>query len=185
MIFQRREDIQKVLRKVLLLLSGVKSLRHGLEDIRGSKIDSAVDQSRNERRRLLYVVADLSFFIEHHAAVIQGLLPGRFRSHDGEQRSLLRMKFQYLLQREIGADVAVHHEEVRGAPGSYLIAEMIHAPRGSQCRELLEIPNRNAVRAGHLLDEVRQVAREVRADYQYLVEIFHFRARFYMVLYYW
>ena len=50
------------------------------------------------------------------------------------------MKLEQLFQGEFSAGIAVHHKQLRRIAGENLVAEVVHAARGAQGREFLQVP---------------------------------------------
>ena len=71
-----------------------------------------------------------------------GTLPGSFSGQQRHRRSGLEVLVEgdHLVERKVGADVAVQDEEGRGVSGSNLVPEVVNSSGSSERGVLLQVP---------------------------------------------
>lgn len=92
------------------LLARMENGGHSTKYLHRRHIDAAIDECRNVRTGLFHVVIDgARQLVNDQTAVVDGLLLGGFRAHDGDVGLALLggVEVEQLLQWEIRADVSV------------------------------------------------------------------------------
>lgn len=140
------------------------------ENVQRAHVNATIDECRHIRARLLHIMIDrTSLWIDHQAAIVNGLLFGRLCTHyrylciglliRNRKKIMIKwificsamfspylglsifrsMKFIQFLERKIGANVTVEHKKCRRIARTNLITEMIHAAGCAEHREFLQI----------------------------------------------
>lgn len=92
------------------------------------------------------------------------------------------MKFIYLLQRKICANIPVHDEKRLCTTGSDLVTEVVEATGSAEGRKFLEVFNGDFILLLDLEQEWLYLGKRIVANEKDLFKLFEFYTCFYVVL---